>query len=68
MVQPRAEHDLEVAERPQDPIAADMEIIGELFDYADQEEPLDTLWRETSFLCNDKNVSSEDRHKCVFRI
>ena len=45
VVQPRAEHDLEVAERSQDHVTTDMEIIGQAFDYTDQEEPQDTLWR-----------------------
>ena len=46
VVQPRAEHDLEGAERTQDHITTDMEIIiGQVFNSADQEEPLGTLWR-----------------------
>lgn len=45
VVQPRAERDLEVAERTQDHVTTDMEIIGQVFDYANREEPLDTLWR-----------------------
>lgn len=45
VVQPGAEHDLEMAERTQDHISTDTEIIGQVFDYSDQEEPQDTLWR-----------------------
>lgn len=45
VVQPRAEHDLDVAGRTQHHLTTDTEMIGQVFDYADQEEPLDTLWR-----------------------
>lgn len=64
-VQPRAEHVLGVAKRTQDHVTTDTETIGQLFDHANQEEPQGTLWRQTSFLCNDNNRSSEDGHQCL---
>lgn len=45
VLQPRAERDPEVAERTRDHVTTDTEIIGQVFDYADQEEPLAALWR-----------------------
>lgn len=67
VVQPRAEHVLGVAKRTQDHITTDTESIGQVFDYANQEDPQDTLWRQTSFLCKDNNRRSEDRHQCLKR-
>ncbi|KAJ7426451.1 hypothetical protein WISP_16553 [Willisornis vidua] len=45
VLQPRAEHDREVAERTRDHVTLDMASFGPVFGYADQEEPQDTLWR-----------------------